>query len=147
MLQNFRHQITVDIRFSDMDAMGHVNNAVYMTYMEAGRIHYFRDLDIFHDRFERHIGPILAKSTIDYRLPLTLDDNPVAVYTRCSRLGNKSYEMEHLIVRNSNGKPEIAAQGLMILVAFDYTIDKSVLLPHAWREQITAYEPALNKTP
>lgn len=147
LLENFRHRVSVDIRFGDMDAMGHVNNAVYMTYMESGRIHYFRELQLFNDRFELHIGPILAKSTIDYRLPLTLDDNRVEVYTRVTRLGNKSYDMEHLIIRNHIGEVEIAAQGQMVLVAFDYRTGLSVPLPAEWREGITAYEPGMNKNP
>lgn len=144
-LENFRHHITIDIRFADMDAMGHVNNAVYMTYMETGRIHYFRELNLFQDRFEMHIGPILAKSTIDYRLPLTLDDNRVEVYSRVTRLGNKSYDMEHLIVCDHNGQVEIAAQGQLVLVAYDYRAGHSVILPKNWREGITAYEPGMNK--
>lgn len=139
----FRHIITIDIRFSDMDAMGHVNNATYMTYLESGRIQYFRDLGLW-DGLPRLIGPIMARATIDYKLPLDLDDGRVDLYTRCARLGNKSYDMEHLIMRHKAGHAEVAAQGLIVLVAFDYHTGQSVLLPDTWRAAITAYEPLLS---
>jgi acyl-CoA thioester hydrolase len=139
----FRHMINIDIRFSDLDAMGHVNNATYMTYMETGRIQYFRDLGLW-DGLPRLIGPIMAKATVDYKSPLDLDDGGVEVCTRCVHLGNKSYEMEHRIMRYRAGLPEVAAHGLIVLVAFDYPTGQSVVLPDSWRTAITAYEPLLS---
>jgi len=140
----FRHIISIDIRFSDLDAMGHVNNAKYMTYMETGRIQYFRDLGLWQG-MPRLIGPIMAKASVEYKLPLDLDDGRIEVYTRCARLGNKSYDMEHLIIRYKGDRPEVAAQGLIVLVAFDYQAGQSIPLPDAWRETIIAYEPLLSR--
>jgi acyl-CoA thioester hydrolase len=136
----FRHTISIDIRFGDMDAMGHVNNAKYMTFMESGRIQYFRDLGLWQG-VPRLIGPIMAKATVEYKLPLDLDDGRIEVFTRCARLGNKSYDMEHLIVRQRDGRAEVAAQGTIVLVAFDYQTGQSIPLPDPWREAIIAYEP------
>ena len=146
-LEFYRHNMPVEIRFADLDSMGHVNNAIYLTYIEVGRIRYFRDLNLFEDRFKTSIGPIIARSIIDYHLPLTLDDNPITVYTRTVRLGSKSCDMEHVVVRTRDGQAEVAAVGKIILVAYDYKTNSSVQVPDIWREQITAYEPALNKTP
>ncbi len=110
--------------------------------MESGRIQYFRDLGLW-DGLPRLIGPIMAKATIDYKLPLNLEDGAIEVYTRCSRLGNKSYDMEHLIIRFRDDQPNIAASGLIVLVAYDYRANQSILLPDKWREMITEYEPSL----
>lgn len=142
---DYRHRVTVPIRFSDLDAMGHVNNATYMTFLEVGRIGYFRDLGLWNG-LPRLIGPIMAKATLDYHLPLSLDDVQVGVLTRCSHLGNKSYHMQHLIVRDHAGQAEIAAHALIVLVAYDYTAGHSIPLPDSWRAAITAYEPGLNQS-
>lgn len=91
--------------------MGQVNNATYMTYMETGRIHYFRDLGLWNG-LPRLVGPIMAKATVDYLSPLDLDDGRVQVLTRCARLGNKSYEMEHLLYPSSSIR--CASRGKML---------------------------------
>lgn len=145
-LEYYRHNIPVEIRFADLDSMGHVNNAIYLTYFEVGRIRYFRDLNLFEDRFKTSVGPIIARSVIDYHQPITLDDNPITVYTRTVRLGSKSCDMEHVVVRTRDGEAHVAAVGKIVLVAFDYKANSSVPLPDNWRTQITAYEPTMNKT-
>ncbi len=139
--QGFRHYVVVPIRFADLDAMGHVNNAVYQTYMETGRVHYFRDLGIWEDRHTQMIAPIMAKSIIEYKLPLNLEDDSVEVYTRCRRLGYKSYTMEHQVIVNRGGKSEVAAAGEAVVVAYDYHAGHSIAIPDHWRERIRAYEP------
>jgi acyl-CoA thioester hydrolase len=145
-LEFYRHYIPVEIRFADLDSMGHVNNAIYLTYIEVGRIRYFRDLNLFEDRFKTSVGPIIARSVIDYHQPITLDDNPITVYTRTVRLGSKSCDMEHVVVRTHGGEPQVAAVGKIVLVAYDYKANSSVPLPDSWRTQIAAYEPTMNKT-
>jgi acyl-CoA thioester hydrolase len=142
--EGYRHCTPITIRFGDIDAMRHVNNAKYLTYMESGRINYFRDLGLW-DGFPRLIGPIMAKVTVDYRLPLNLEDGTVNVFTRCARLGNKSYDMEHLIVRYPGDQAQVAAYGLVVLVAYDYQAAQSITLPEDWRDKISAYEVALIK--
>ncbi len=137
----YRHCLTIDIRFGDMDAMGHVNNAKYLTYMETARLNYARDLSLWTSWPPGDIGPIMAKVTLEYKLPLNLADRAVDVYTRVIRLGNKSYDMEHLIVRKHDGM--VAAYGLVVLVVYDYRNGQSAAIPETWREKIVAYEPGL----
>ena len=74
------------VRFRDCDAMGHVNNAVYSTYLEEARIGVLGDLVAF----------ILARVEIDFRSELRLGEE-VEVGTRCSRIGSKSFDLEHVI--------------------------------------------------
>lgn len=140
----FRHITPLTVRFSDLDAMGHVNNATYLTYMETGRIQYYRDLGLWQP-IPRLIGPIMAKATVEYKLPLNLEDDHVVIFSRCARLGGKSYDMEHLIVRYKDDQPQVAARGLIVLVCFDYPAEKSVSIPDEWRASMTAYEPLLSE--
>jgi acyl-CoA thioester hydrolase len=140
----YRHMTSIAIRFSDLDAMGHVNNAAYLTFMEAGRIQYYRDLGLWQP-IPRLIGPIMAKATVDYKLSLNLEDDQVVVYSRCARIGNKSYDMEHQIIRYKENRAELAAHSLIVMVAFDYRSGQSISVPDDWRAKFSAYEPPLNR--
>lgn len=135
----FRHGVEIEIRFGDLDAMGHVNNAKYLTYMETARVHYFRQLGLWNGP-SGTVGPIMAKATVEYRLPLDLSDSAARVYTRCCRLGHKSFDVEHLIVRERDGAAAVAASGVIVLVAFDYQAGLSVPIPDDWRGRISAFE-------
>ena len=86
---DFRHRVVIDVRFADTDAMGHVNNAVYLTYCETARI---RVLDGRHRRAGRRAAThgaeslILAEARITYRAQVFHTDI-VTVETRATRIG------------------------------------------------------------
>lgn len=137
---HFRHRIPMPLRWSDLDAMGHVNNAKYLTYLEQARIRYCEDVG-FWDGRSGGIGLIMARVELDYRIPLEEKD-PVYVYTRVARIGNRSMETEQWIVRDHDGALQIAAQGKVTVVAYDYHAGQSAPVPASWRDHILAYEPA-----
>ena len=141
-LDNFCHSTEIQVRWGDMDALAHVNNATYLTYLEQARIRYIRRFG-FWDGAADAIGLIVARVVIDYKAPLVADDQ-VVVYTRVSRLGTKSFETEQAITRQTNDVVEIAAVGEVTLVVFDYSRKQSVPIPDDWRAQLIAYEPGLD---
>jgi acyl-CoA thioester hydrolase len=118
----FAHRVAIDVRFADTDAMGHVNNAVYSTYLEEARIGVLGDLVDF----------ILARVEIDFRSELRMADG-VEVRTRCSRIGTKSFDLEHEVV-TSGGR--IVAQAKSVLVSYDYKLGASVVVPESLRERL-----------
>jgi acyl-CoA thioester hydrolase len=120
-----------------MDALGHVNNAAYLTYLEQARISYSRQLDLWQGRTDQ-IGVIVARIVMDYKLPLTYADT-ITVYSSVSRLGTKSYDMEQIILRQDS----IAAAATVTLVVMDYAAQQSVPIPDAWRARFIDYEPGL----
>ena len=134
----FRHATAVQVRWGDMDALGHVNNAVYLTYLEQARIAYTRNLEIWTGKLDS-LGVILARVVLDYKLPLTNADT-ITVYTRVSRLGTKSFDMEQLIVRRDEA---VAAAATFTIVVYDYATEQSAPIPSAWRAKYIDYEPAL----
>lgn len=141
--EGFRHATPIQIRWGDVDALGHVNNANYLTYLEQARITYFTDLGLWDGRASA-VGPILARCEIDYRAPLFATDT-VVVYTRCTRLGNRSFDTEQVIARlkvaeDGQATPEMAAQSKIILVVYDYGTLRSTSMPEAWREKLRSYE-------
>ena len=136
----FRFKMKLDIRWSDMDEMRHVNNAVYLTYFEQARVYYF------HEACEwnwKEIGAILANAHIDYLKPVVFP-NPTFVYVRTSKLGNKSFETSYLITSVVNGVEELTTTGYATMVLFDYKTNKSMPMPDNLRDTITKYEPVLN---
>ena len=136
----FRFKMKLDIRWSDMDEMRHVNNAVYLTYFEQARVYYF------HEACEwnwHEIGAILANAHVDYLKPVVFP-NATFVYVRTSKLGNKSFETQYMITSIVNGVEELTTTGYSTMVLFDYKTNKTVAMPDNLRERLTKYEPLLS---
>src|SRR6188768_2836860 len=93
----FRHKTKIELRFADIDAFGHVNNAVFLTYFEQARVHYF-DHVLGWDYDWSKEGVIVARSEIDYILPVHFRDT-ITMYTGCSRIGNKSFDISYQAMR------------------------------------------------
>ena len=140
-LSLFRFSHPIEIRFADLDALGHVNNAKYLTYMEMARLMYFRQVIGWMGGRDGS-GAILARVECDFATPLLLGD-PIRVYVRASRIGQKSFDFEHLIVRETDQSE--AARGKGVLVAYDYGKDQSITVPEEWRVKMLGFEPGLQK--
>ncbi len=121
-----------------MDAMGHVNNANFLTYIEIARIRYFNEILSKGIDFSKQ-GFILARATVDFILPIEIQD-AIQVRTRCSRIGNKSFDLEYEIVNVNHEPPVLVAKAQTVLVGYDYHEKKSIAIPDAWKKQIEAYE-------
>ncbi|NJL92603.1 MAG: acyl-CoA thioesterase [Anaerolineae bacterium] len=132
----FVHHLQLRTRFSDVDMLGHVNNAVYLTFLEEARVHYARDV-LNWDGEPDHMGMIVAKCTIDYLLPLRAGEE-IAIFTRCSRIGRKSFDFTYFIARPD--QEQLVATALTTMVAFDYRAGRSILFPEPWRMHILAFE-------
>ena len=135
----FRYQTQIPIRYRDMDTLGHVNNVVYLTYIEQARIEYFADLELW-DGDANELGLILAKSTVSYRAPLTMHDRIVQIDTRISRLGNKSFDMEHQLSCVRDDEVIIVADAQIVMVVFDYIGNQTIAIPDVWRKRIKDHE-------
>jgi acyl-CoA thioester hydrolase len=109
------------VRLRDCDPFGHVNNAVYSTYLEEGRRAALGGLETF----------ILARVEIDFRAELHEGDQ-IEVHTRCSRIGTKSLHHEHEI--RVDGR--LAAEAKSVLVGYDYAAGASVPLPDDLKERL-----------
>jgi acyl-CoA thioester hydrolase len=145
ILADYRYVLSMQVRFADLDVLGHLNNAKYVTYMEQVRVQYFIDVCAWHGKWEE-FGMILARTEIDYALPIFYGDT-VNAYVRTSRLGGKSFDFHYVITRqlSPEAEPLIAAQAKTVMVAYDYGADTTIAIPEVWRQKITTYEPALSE--
>lgn len=132
----FRFRSPIHIRWADIDALQHVNNAVYLSYFEQARIDYFREVVVWN---WDELGMILASNTVHYHKPLFARDQ-AWVKMRTSRLGNKSFEMEYLVVRKQGDGEEIITSASAVMVAYDYRADQTIPLPASYRTAIEAFE-------
>ena len=89
----FRFFVPIDIRFRDLDALNHVNNAVYFTYMEHARIAYLRHLGLF-DGDVSDTGMIVAEAMCTFKAPIVFDQN-IVVRVRAIHLKNSSFVFEY----------------------------------------------------
>ena len=135
----FKHKTPIQLRFKDGDIMGHVNNANHLTYIELARTKYFEDVVGADSKWSQQQGIILAHISIDYKAPLFIHDK-VFVYTHCSKLGKKSIELSWVIVREKKSVEEIIAQGVAVLVCYDYTNEKTIEIPQEQRKKIEQFE-------
>ncbi|HEY46309.1 MAG: hypothetical protein AMJ88_05435 [Anaerolineae bacterium SM23_ 63] len=136
-MSEFRFYQPIEIRYADLDAQRHVNNACYLTYMEQARLKYFQSLDLWDGADFDNIGVILVEQSCTYKTPIAYGQ-PIRVGVRVIRLGNKSLELA-VSIRDRDTDQEMAA-GRSVLVAYDYLVDKSQPIPERWREAIKAYE-------
>ena len=109
-----------------MDAFEHVNNTVYFRYFEDARIAYFDKLGVVEYKTRTNIGPILANTECDFKLPLKYPDH-IYIAARCTILSPKKFKMDYAIFSESFGS--IAAEGHGLLVYYDYNIGKSCAIP------------------
>ncbi len=134
----FKHKIKIKVRFSDLDAMRHVNNATYLSYLEEARIAYFKEV-LNEPKNTLDFGAVIARIEIDYKQPIVFGEE-IEVYTRISKLGNKSSDIEHLIVVDRNGRKVVAASAYTKLVSYDYNALKSSAIPDEVKKKIKEFE-------
>jgi acyl-CoA thioester hydrolase len=121
----FVHRETV--RFRDLDSLGHVNNAVYLTYLEQARIAFLAP------HGAEVTSMILARVEIDFRSQLELGET-VEIALTPSRVGTKSFELSYEL--NAGGR--LVAEAKTVLVAYDYERGETQPLPEAWHKLLSS---------
>ena len=136
-MNNYRHVLPITVRTRDIDAWGHVNNAVYFTYLEMARLDYFRKV-LLQDQQLRSlssIGIILAEISCQFKQPIFFGQ-PVLVGTRVVEIGNSSFHVEHRIEADG----QLAALGKAVSVHYDYETGMSVPVPDRLKVRVEAFE-------
>ncbi len=93
--------VGIEVRYRDLDPLGHVNNAVYLSYIELARVRYFELLGALEGALGRGEAPVVARAEIDYRRPIYLGE-AVRVGARVVRVGRSSFAMDYRV--ESDGK-------------------------------------------
>jgi acyl-CoA thioester hydrolase len=121
----FVHEETV--RFRDLDSMGHMNNAVYATFLEQARL-------AFLSQYGAHVqNMILARLEIDFRSPVEFGET-IEIAVTPTRVGTKSFDLEYVL----RADERVVAEAKTVLVAYDYAEARSVKIPDEWKERLAA---------
>lgn len=134
-MEGFPVVIEIQPRFRDTDAMGHLNNVVYLTYFEEARAAYWTRL-MGTRAFDR-VPFILAHSSIDHRSPAYVHER-LRVGVRLSRLGVSSFDAEYRIEEMRSGR--VVAEGRSVQVAYDYGERRTVPLPEDLKQRFRQFE-------
>lgn len=135
-----KHKIAVQIRFNDIDLMGHVYNAKYQEFFDLARLSYFEEvlgnLISWHNK-----GLVIASVKVDFVEPTFLNDT-IEVETHISSIGEKSLQMFQQLYKN--GKADPACVCTTVMVCYNMKEKFSESIPAEWKTRIQEREPELN---
>ncbi|HEY7410800.1 MAG TPA: thioesterase family protein [Vicinamibacteria bacterium] len=131
----FRFVHPVEVRFRDLDAIGHVNNAVYLTYLESARLAWWRQVS-GRERYDM----MLARAEVDYRSPVVFGES-LAVGVRCASIKRSSFVLELEVRERETGR--LVAEARKVCVHFDHGAGRSAPLPADLRARFRAQDPEL----
>ena len=120
-LEDFLFHHNIQTRWKDMDSFGHINNAVYLTYIEDARTTLFKRWNLN----SQNKSVIVASLKIDYFTQIK-HPSKLIIGSKISRIGNSSFDIQSAIFIDGLKKP--AALSLVICVCYDYENGKSVIV-------------------
>lgn len=126
-------EIPLSVRWGDMDAFGHVNNAAYATYAEETRLRWFATIE--GGWIDERISPILAAQHINYRIPIEWPME-LTVQLFATRVGNTSVTVGFRMLDRAD-PARVLADGDNVLVWIDRASGKSIPLPEKVRRAVT----------
>ena len=136
--KNFKFETKIQMRWKDLDALGHVNNANYLTYFEVARSYYIMaacpEWNWQKDMF------LIANVNVNFHKELQLTDEDVSVYVRTSKIGSKSFVLEYEIVSQNGDKRIIHVSGTTTQIMFDMKARSSMIIPEWVKESLISYD-------
>lgn len=141
-MEGFNHVHPIEVRFRDIDVLGHVNNSVMFTYIETARVPFLAAIrDRQTDNQLSDISYIVAHINCDFRKPVFYGQ-AVLVSTRITQVNRSSMKLEHRVEADG----EVVVEGYCILVHYDYGANKSVPISAEMLAKIEAFEGRAVKT-
>lgn len=134
-MSEYRFTKRIEARFRDCDPMGHVNNAVYLTYLEVARFAYWRHVFAGHDTTGDAF--ILARVECDFRAAAVMGEE-LDVRLRVDRMGRSSFDFRGDIIRP--GDEALILESRAVMVMYDYRASTPVPIPPAVRRRIEEFE-------
>ena len=130
----FRFRDRLQVRFRDCDPMGHVNNAVYFTYLEQARLAYW--VELTGARRGELPGMIVAREECDFKKPARPGDW-LNVWLGATKLGRSSFALDYEILDEAG---QLVALAKSVQVMYDYDAAQAVVIPDWFRARIEEYE-------
>lgn len=132
----FKHRVDLQIRFNDIDILGHLNNTVYFSFYDTGKAYYLEAVEGGGIDWQR-VESVVANVDCAF-IDSIYFGTEIEVLTRCERLGERSFTLFQMIVDKKSGKIKSVCRSVM--VSIDPETKHSIPLPAKWRDGIMAYE-------
>ncbi len=134
--ETFKTSLPIQIRFGDIDAMGHINNNIYFSYFDLGKTAYFDLIRPMAVSWTEGLI-VVAHVEVDFLSPIYYKEK-IVVETKIKKLGEKSgvFLQQLRSVKNN----EIKSRCESVFVAYNASTQSSMLIPDEWREVISTYE-------
>ncbi len=132
----FRHSVPLQIRFNDIDLLGHLNNAVYIQFFDLGKSSYFHDVMPGGVDW-RHVNIVVANINCDFFAPTYFDES-IEVMTTVTRMGEKSFTLEQRIINSATGQVKCICRTVM--VGIDPYTGRSTPIENRWIAALEHYE-------
>lgn len=137
-INDFNFSYPVQMRWNDLDPLGHVNNALYVTYFEIARGRFMiaacPKWDWTKDMF------LIGNVTVNFHKEMLLTSLNPRVYVRTSKLGNKSFVIEYAVVSDKNNDVIVHATGSSTQVMFDMKTKTTIELPDWVKNSLSEYD-------
>lgn len=128
MTEPTKYSVPIELRFADLDAYGHVNNATYFTLLETARTKLF--LDQFIEIMGQSLLFLVVKAECEYKLPIELKDTLI-ISLEIARVGNASFDIDYLL-HNGNGK--VFGLAKTVMVCYDGKAKKTTRIPESFKQ-------------
>ena len=137
-LNKFKFKLPLQLRWNDMDALGHVNNAIFVTYFEVARANYMLHACPGWD-WHKHMF-LIGNVNVDFKKELLLSAQNAQVWMRTSKIGTKSFVLEYAVVSEKQGEIIIHATGSTTQIMFDMKTRSTIEVADWVRESLTDFE-------
>jgi len=134
--EKFNHSVPIQIRFSDIDSIGHINNNIYFSYFDLGKTYYFENIKATQVSWTDGII-VVAHLETDFYSPVFYKES-IAVDTKVTRIGRKSFTLLQQL-RNIKTH-EIKCRCKSIIVAYNAAIQASMEIPETWKKAMCDFE-------
>lgn len=132
----FLHSYPLQLRFNDIDSLGHVNNSVYFTFYDLGKSRYFEAVKKQSIDW-RKADVVIANVNADFLSPIYSHEQ-IAVETCCTEIGNRSFKLMQRIINTQTG--ELKGICRTIMVGFDVAAGVSAPISDEWKQAICVFE-------
>jgi len=137
-LEGFKFNKELQLRWNDMDALGHVNNALFVTYFETGRGHFMMEACKGWD-WTKHMFLIGSININYYKEMLLLSKSP-KIWIKTSKLGTKSFTLDYAVTSEKNNETIIHALGSTTQVMFDMKTRKTIEMEGWMRTNLSEFD-------
>lgn len=139
---SFNHAHPVQVRYNDIDVVGHVNNAVYHEYFNLGRMHYFYTVFGYNAIAEQKV--VVAQANTSYVREVLIDDD-LQVLTKIIRLGNKSFDVLQALISPDEEGFILHTFIVTTFVCVNAETHRSEVMPEEWKEAVAKFEDDITK--